>query len=171
MTRRTLTILTLVVPLLALAVAAPAWAGGEKCAEDANHAKATKTARHDVEADHYEKAAAMRKAGWTGMEADKAEDGSYRVTYVAPGTPAAEAGVRPGDHLVAYQGIALEKANKEALHAAKKGRKVGAQVTYTLERDGERRDVSLTLAEVPETVIARWLEGESAQGDTVASID
>lgn len=171
MMRRTLKTLAAVVPLLALMVAAPAWAGGEKCKEDAAHAKATKTAHHDAKADPQEKAAAIRKAGWAGMEADPDESGAYRVTYVAAGTPAAEADVRVGDRLVAYQGVALDDANKEALHAAKKGRKVGSRVTYTLERNGQRRDVTLTLAEVPETVIARWVNGESAQGDTVASID
>lgn len=170
MMRRTLKTLAAVVPLLALILAAPAWAGGDKCRQDAAHAKATKAAAHDA-ADSQEKAAALRKAGWTGFEADRADDGSYRVTYVASGTPAAEAGVRAGDRLLAYQGIALTGGDDKALHAAKKGRKVGARVTYTLERDGDRRDVTLTLAEVPDTVIARWLNGESAQGESLASID
>lgn len=170
MMRRTLQTLAAVVPLLVLAAAAPAWAGGDKCRTDAAHAKATKTAGHD-EAGHHDKAAAIRKAGWAGMEADRAEDGSYRVTYVASGTPAAEAGVRTGDRLVAYQGIAMTEANEKALHAAKKDRKVGARVTYTLERAGDRRDVTLTLAEVPDTVVARWANGESARGETLASVD
>lgn len=165
MMRRTLNNLTALVPLLALILAVPAWAGGEKCRQGAAHTQATKTA------DAHDEAAALRKSGWAGMEADPAPDGVYQVTYVAAGTPAAEAGVRVGDRLLAYQGIALDEANKEALHAAKKGRKVGARVTYTLERDGVQRQVTLTLAEVPETVIARWVNGESAQGDTVASID
>jgi len=158
--RPTLRTLTPLAALLALALAAPAWAGGEKCREDAAHAKATKAAHLDKA----DKAEAMRQSGWTGMEVEKDEAGAYRVVRVHSATPAATAGVRVGDRVVAYQGIALTEANKEALHAAKKGRKVGARVAYTLERGGAPREVVLTLAEVPETVLARWLaEAEAEQ--------
>lgn len=164
MMRRTVTTLALAVALLALVATAPTWAGGDKCRQEAAQAAAAKAAQH-------EKAEAIKKAGWTGMEVEAAEEGGYRVTYVAAGTPAAEAGVRVGDRLVAYQGIALTEDNEEALHAAKKARRLGSRVSYTLERDGGRRNVTLTLVEVPDTVVARWLDGESAQGVTVAQID
>lgn len=157
--------LTASAAVLALLLAAPAWAGGEQC-EKGDHARATKTA-HESKATKAEKVAAMKRAGWSGMEADKDEAGHYTVTRVDAGSPAAEAGVRVGDRLVAYQGIAFAAENKEALHAAKKDRAVGSRVSYTLERDGDPRVVTLTLAEVPDTVIARWL-GE-AEADQVAA--
>jgi C-terminal processing protease CtpA/Prc len=147
--------------VLALALAAPAWAGGDKCRDDA--ARATKTAHHDKAA----KTEAMKQAGWTGFETEKDEAGAYRVVRVHPATPAATADVRVGDRVVAYQGIALAGADKEALHAAKKGRKVGARVTYTLERAGAPREVVLTLVEVPQPVLARWLA--EAEAETVAA--
>lgn len=162
--------LTACAAVLALALAAPAWAGGERCATG-DHAKATKTA-HDAKAakaTKAEKVAAMKRAGWSGMEADKDEAGRYTVTRVDSGSPAAEAGVRVGDRLVAYQGIAFAAENKEALHAAKKDRAVGSRVSYTLERDGARREVALTLTEVPDTVIARWLGESEAETDQVAA--
>lgn len=161
--RPTLKTLTPLAALLAFALAAPAWAGGDKCREDAEKARATKAAHHDQAT----KAEAMRQAGWTGMEVERDEAGAYRVVRVDSATPAATAGVRVGDRVTAYQGIALSDANKEALHAAKKGRQVGARVAYTLERDGASREVVLTLAEVPETVLARWLA--EAQAEQVAA--
>jgi C-terminal processing protease CtpA/Prc len=97
------------------------------------------------------------------MQVEKDEAGAYRVVRVHSATPAATAGVQVGDRVVAYQGIALADANKEALHAAKKGRKVGSRVTYTLERNGSPREVALTLAEVPEPVLARWLAEADAE--------
>jgi C-terminal processing protease CtpA/Prc len=155
--RSILRVLTPFAALLALAAfAAPAAAGGEKCRKDAEHARATHAAHHD-------KAEAMRQAGWTGMQVEKDEAGAYRVVRVHSATPAATAGVQVGDRVVAYQGIALADANKEALHAAKKGRKVGSRVTYALERNGSPREVALTLAEVPEPVLARWLAEADAE--------
>ncbi len=154
--------------LLALALTAPAWAGGERC-EKGDHAQATKAAHQGkaTKTTKAEKVEAMKRAGWSGMEADKDDAGRYTVARVDPGSPAAQAGVRVGDRLVAYEGIALAAENKEALHAAKKGREVGSRVSYTLERDGVSREVSLTLVEVPDTVIARWLDDSEA--DQVAA--
>jgi predicted metalloprotease with PDZ domain len=151
--------------LLALLVAAvPAFAGGEKCASDA---KATHAAHADG---HHDKAAAMKKAGWTGMETEKDELGAYRVSWVQAGSPAAEAGVRVGDRLVAYQGVEIAEENEAELHAAKKDRRVGARVTYTVARGGDRIDLRMELVEVPDAVIARWLSDEPA-GESVASVD
>ena len=155
--------------LLALVLAAPAWAGGESCKKDGEHAKAHKTAHHD-KAGHHDKTAkaeAIRQAGWSGFEAEKDAYGSYVVSRVDSGSPAAEAGVRVGDRLVAYQGIALTAENEKAVKAAKKDRKVGARVSYTLARGGAERAVTLTLAEVPETVLARWLA--ESEADQVAA--
>ncbi len=149
----------LTLALLVTVFAAPAWAGGEKC----DKAEATKAA-------HHEKVAAMKKAGWTGMETEKAENGAYRVSWVQAGSPAAEAGVRVGDHLVAYQGIELTEQNHKALKAAKKDRRVGARVTYTVERAGARQELRMALVEVPDSVIARWMDDQPA-GEAVASVD
>lgn len=151
--------LALAVLGLALAVTLPAAAGGEKCRHEG---KATKTS-------HAEKVAHMKKAGWSGIEADKKGTG-YVVTGVHPDSPAARAGVREGDRLVAFQGVELAEENHDELKKAKKARRVGAEVTYTLVRNDRRHDVSLTLAEVPEAVLAEWT-AEIEAADTVASVD
>ena len=133
--------------VLALIVTAPALSAGgghhdcEASAQDCLNARAARYAKH----------------GWLGIETEKHRDGGYTITAVTDDSPAAEAGFRAGDVLVAMNGIALEADNKEKLHAAKKTLAVGKQVTYTVQRKGEKRQVTATLGEVPRTVLARWV--------------
>lgn len=156
---RPLRSLTLFVAVLALVAAAPVFAGGKDCQQHAKAAKAEKMA----------KVKQIKKAGWTGIEAEKDSRAGLVVTAVHPGSPAAGADLRPGDRLVAYQGIELSKENHEALKKAKRARHVGAQVTYTIERAGQRQQIAMTIAEVPKAVLAKILGEE--EGEVVASID
>ncbi len=135
----------LLVLALLLALSTAAFAGGEKCAHDAAHkAKAAKMAAH----------------GWLGLKADKDATGAYKVASVAPDSPAAQAGFRAGDVLVAYNGIALTEANKDAVKKAKAETAVGKTVAYTIRRDGAEKTLTATLAPVPEEVLAAWMEEE-----------
>src|SRR5262245_40385539 len=109
---------------LLLALSASAFAGGEKCAR---------------EAAHKEKAAKMAAHGWLGIKTDKDAAGAVRVTSVAANSPAAKAGFRTGDVLVAFNGIALTEANKDAVYKAKSDCAVGKTVAYTIRRDGAER--------------------------------
>lgn len=141
--------ISLVLLALLLALSSAALAGGEKCAKDAAHK---------------EKAAKMSAHGWLGLKTDKDADGAWRVSSVAAGSPAAKAGFRAGDVLVAYNGIALNEANMDAVKKAKADCAVGKTVAYTVRRDGAERTLSATLAPVPESVLAEWMkEEEKAQ--------
>lgn len=137
---------------LILSMAALASAGGDKCAKE-KHAAMTEKAKH----------------GWLGLELDKGDSG-YVVTGVAAGSPAAQAGFQKGDVLVAFNGIALNDANKDALKKAKAGITVGSRVTYTVSRGGAQRQIAATLAEVPAEVLARW-EKEYDKPVAVAQTD
>jgi C-terminal processing protease CtpA/Prc len=141
------------VPLLVLALllvlSTAAFAGGEKCAHDA--------------AAHKAMAAKLSAHGWLGIETEKDADGAYRVTKVASGSPAAEAGFRSGDVLVALNGVKLTAANKEAVKKAKAGLGVGKPVSYTVRRDGAETTLNATLAPVPDEVLAKWMKEEEAQ--------
>ena len=143
---------TLVLALI-LSMAALASAGGDKCAKDARHAAMTEKAKH----------------GWLGLEIDKSASG-YVVSSVASGSPAAQAGFQKGDVLVAFNGIALTDANKDALKKAKAGITVGSRVSYTVSRAGAQRQVTATMAEVPSEVLARW-EKEYDKPVAVAQTD
>ncbi|HEX9940875.1 MAG TPA: PDZ domain-containing protein [Thermoanaerobaculia bacterium] len=132
---------------LILALSSAALAGGEKCA-------------HESQAAHKEKAAKMAAHGWLGLKTEKDAAGAWRVASVAQGSPAAQAGFRAGDVLVAFNGIALTEANKDAVKKAKYSLGVGKQVAYTVRRDGAERTLTATLAPVPDEVLAEWMKEE-----------
>lgn len=166
------------IPILAVALlassAAAALAGGERCREEAKAAKAAKAksayaqasakeyrCAENLEACLSKKASELAAKGWLGIRTEKNESGTYTVAEVTPGSPAAQTGFAPGDVLVAMNGIPLKAENKERLKAAKASLGVGKTVTYTVERRGNKRELSATLAPVPREVLAQWV-GEHA---------
>ncbi|MBW8877949.1 MAG: PDZ domain-containing protein [Acidobacteria bacterium] len=147
-----------IVPFLVLAfvlvLTSAAFAGGEKCAHDAKAAAA-----------HNDRKAELAAHGWLGLKTAREAAGGYHVTAVAEGSPAAQAGFRTGDVLLALNGVALTDANKEAVHKAKGDCAVGKQVTYKVRRDGAEKTITATLAPVPDAVLAEWMaeDAKSAQ--------
>ncbi len=142
---------------LALVLSSAAFAGGgENCPHEAK-AKA-----------HNAKKAELAAKGWLGFTTEKDASGGYRIVSVAPGSPAAQAGFRAGDVLVAMNGIALTEANKPALKQAKAGLGVGKQVAYTVRRGGAESTLTATLAPVPDEVLAEWVKEEEAKKTQIA---
>ena len=93
------------------------------------------------------------KRGWTGMELN---DETYEIIRLAPGTPAAESGIQIGDRLVAVHGIEIhDESNMEQLLQLQREALVGSTRTYTLKRDGRRRNYDFTLVPLPLEVVAR----------------
>ncbi len=92
--------------------------------------------------------------GWAGMQLDTT-GGIYTVTELQPGSPAEKADVRPGDILVAINGVEFKEENEEKLVALQAKMKPGAQFTYTLKRHGKRRNVEVVLVEMPIEVAAQ----------------
>lgn len=117
---------------------------------------------HGKTEDVQAKKAKLAAKGWLGIDTEKDEaTGAYRISSVAPGSPAEQAGFRVGDVLVAFNGVPVK--DKERIKAAKAGIGVGSQVTYTVARAGAEQRLSATLAPVPEQVLAKWLaEDEKA---------
>jgi S1-C subfamily serine protease len=116
-------------------------------------------------------AAKLKNKGWVGIELDKNKDtGTLTVTRVVPGSPAEQAGFRQGDMLLALNGVDMYSSDKKALHGAKKAFKPGAQVTYTVERAGSKRDLDVTLGTVPDDVLAQWVGGHMLEHADVAEI-
>lgn len=62
---------------------------------------------------------------------------------VAPGSPAAQAGLQPGDVIVALDGQRIDSS--EALVAAVRARQPGTKVSLTITRGGSTRTVTVTL--------------------------
>ena len=92
--------------------------------------------------------------GWAGVSLEKADD-ELVISEVHPGTPAAQAGIKAGDVLLAINGMA---AGDEGSWAGLKDKMVpGNEFTYTVNRNGKKKDVSFTLAEMPMDVVARMV--------------
>ena len=69
------------------------------------------------------------------------------VARVEPGSPAAQAGLQEGDGIVAIDGEAVDSAL--SLIAQVRERPVGTEVELSVVRDGERREVAVSLAARP----------------------
>ncbi|MGQ0617514.1 MAG: S1C family serine protease [Acidimicrobiia bacterium] len=65
------------------------------------------------------------------------------VVRVEPGSPAAGAGIEEGDRITAVDGAAVR--DQVDLAARIRGNQPGDQVTVTLNRDGDERDIDVTL--------------------------
>jgi predicted metalloprotease with PDZ domain len=132
---------TILLSAALLMVAVPAFAGGEKCAADAqaclNHWSGNKA------------------GGWLGADMDKSTPGVYKVKGVTAESPAAAAGFKVGDVLVAINGANL--SDKEAVKKAKGSWKAGQAVTYTVQRAGTEKQLAVTLAKTPDAVFATML--------------
>jgi C-terminal processing protease CtpA/Prc len=131
----------LIAGALALALTVPAFAGdGHGC-----------TAGTQACLDQM--AAKMAKKGYMGLEFDKAADGQYAVKKVVDGTPAATAGFKPGDVVLVVNGA---KWSDEA--AMKKvDWSVGSKMAVMVRRGDEKLTMNITLARMPEEVIARYV--------------
>jgi putative serine protease PepD len=66
---------------------------------------------------------------------------------VTPNSPAAKAGIKPGDTIVAFEGKRVR--TPDALIVAIRARAVGDSVTLTVERDGQEIDLTMVLEADP----------------------
>ncbi len=93
----------------------------------------------------------VQKATWTLMDDGvfwRAAPQGLVASHIAPGGPAARAGIRPGDVLLAVDGE--EVLSPERLEAALAERSHGERLSYSLLREEERRALTLTLQPLPQ---------------------
>lgn len=162
----------LLIGLVALAVvfAAPALAGEKQKDTELKakqHAK-TKGCTHEAQACLNKMATKLSEKGWVGIEMNEdKETGGWIVTKVEPDSPALAAGLQKGDVLLAVNGVEFASKDKEALHAVKKSMRIGKTITYTLERDGYKKKVDVTLGQLPEDVMAKWIGRHMLEHTTI----
>ncbi len=130
--------------LVALALTVPVLAGGDhKCSQDAQACINKIT----------EKASTK---GWLGVELDYSDKGLV-IKKVVENSPAAAVDLRPGEHLVALNGVPYSQEKSEAMANALKHVTPGNTVTYTVANAGKERQVKVTLGKMPAEVVAKWL--------------
>ena len=131
--------------LLLLVTAIPAMAG--------DHQKCDQPAEACLNA----YAQSLQGRGWVGIEMDTTDEGHMVILRVVPDSPAESAGFLAGDVLASFNGVAYKDENKQALKEATKAMTPGKTVTYTVVRDGSRKDLKVELGTIPETVMAQWI--------------
>jgi predicted metalloprotease with PDZ domain len=157
--------------MLVAALMLPAFAGGKDCEKKASVVAAGKKGGCEGSTQDCLNAmtAKLQKKGWVGIEYDKDEaTHTMTVTRVVPDSPAEAAGFRKGDVLVAVNGVSFEDENKDKLHQVKKVMVPGGEITYTVKRAGGKKDLDVTLAKVPEDVMAQWIGNHMLEHATVA---
>jgi serine protease Do len=83
------------------------------------------------------------------------------VAEVVPGSPAARAGIRQGDVIVAFNGKAVKDAHDLPPMAAETP--VGQKVTVTVRRDGVTQQLPITVGKLPSEQAAREESAQPAQ--------
>lgn len=95
--------------------------------------------------------------GWLGVELEYGENGALVITKIIPDSPAAKANLKAGESLVAMNGFKYGSHDKAAKKAAYAKAGPGDTVVYTLaSARGKERKQKITLAKIPEDVIAKW---------------
>jgi serine protease Do len=96
--------------------------------------------------------------GWLGIAIQNLDEGLAKsfdydstegvlVGDVSNGSPAAEAGLKAGDIIVAFNGTPVGKADK--LRSRVADTRPGSAATLEIYRDGERKEVEVTIGELP----------------------
>lgn len=123
-------------------------------------------------------AAKFRNRGWVGINLDYGEEGGKTVlTGIFDDSPAEAAGLEAGDVLVELNGIPYTHDNGEKLYAEYERNRPGDTITFKIDRNGKQMDVDVTLARLPQKILAQWIgyhvmeahlaqnEEEQAEGD------
>ena len=144
MTTRTITILM----TLALVVAAlPLFAGDEK-----------KRCEGEIAVCAEMMAQKFRDRGWVGINLDNSEGEDKTVlSGIFENSPAEAAGLKKGDVLVALNGIPYTRDNEKELYDVYKNSKPGQTITFEVDRSGQQQEIDVTLARLPEKIVAQWI--------------
>jgi len=109
---------------------------------------------------------------WVGLVLSHDQPDRCAVVSVDKDSPAQTAGLKPGDLIVGMDGRPVCSAYEYDLHILKKS--AGDTVTFTIERDGKRKQMTVTLAAVPRpsgTNLARSLFGLEVRDLTADDAD
>ncbi len=105
-------------------------------------------------------AAAEPARPWLGVGVTPQRDASGKrflhVQRVVPGGPCDRAGIRPGDLVIAIGGTSLQIGDDLDFLLFVADRKPGERLPFRIVRDGERKDVIVIVAALPESARAAW---------------
>jgi C-terminal processing protease CtpA/Prc len=146
--------------ILALAVSVPAFAGGGHCSGNSASADAGYSCSGH----------AAKSAAWAGAWLQRSASGTVTVAEVAKGSPAAKAGLKSGDVVLAVNGYDLSDREARATCASKADCKVGSTVSYTVLRSGSTRNVKLKLEKLPADATERFASHQANFDPALAAV-
>jgi C-terminal processing protease CtpA/Prc len=146
---------------LALAVSVPAFAGGSHCSGGASAASASASSC----AGH-----ATKSAAWAGAWLHRSASGTVTVSEVAKGSPAARAGLKSGDVVLAVNGYDLSDSEARAMCASKAECKVGSTVNYTVQRGGTTKSVKFKLEKMSADATQRMASQQADFDPVLAAV-
>ncbi len=154
-------LLTASASVMVLALAVPAFAGGARCSggESATTADAQASC-----------AGRNASAAWAGAWLQRSASGQIQVADVAPGSPAARAGLQRGDRVLAVNGYDLAKSEDRAMCASKAECNVGSAVTYKVQRGRSTRAIRLTLEKMPAHANERFASRKASFDPALAAM-
>ena len=144
------------VAALALAITVPAIAGGEHCSGQAKSASA----------------ASYSSAAWSGAWLERSASGTVTVAEVAKGSPAAKAGLKSGDVVLAVNGYNLSDNESRAMcaSASKASCQVGSTVAYTVDRAGKTKELKVKLQKMPASATERFASRDASFEPMLAAV-
>lgn len=99
----------------------------------------------------------IQNRGWLGVDLDPNAQGLV-VVKVVDGSPAAQADLKAGDHLLEVNGVPYRKTNLAELDQVYKRMLVADRtVIYTVKRGEKTLKVPVKLGRVPEKLMAQWI--------------
>ena len=149
-----------VVAALALALAVPAFAGGEHCSGHSSAATAG--------ADHCSGKASA--AVWAGAWLERSQSGAIQVAAVAQGSPAARSGLRAGDVVVAVNGYSIGAAKAEGSCLSSAQCTVGRSVAYTVQRGRSTKVMKMKLEKMPAAATEKFANREANFDPALATL-
>ena len=101
----------------------------------------------------------LRDRGWVGISYEMDDTrGGLDVRRVIAGSPAQKAGILEGDLILKLNGATfVEQTGMDMMKKNADLMKPGNTITYTLLRAGKELDVKVTLAPMPEEVLAQLI--------------
>jgi S1-C subfamily serine protease len=148
--------------VFALAIVAPAFAG-PNCG---SHKTTAATVTADAASCHSKGAS----AAWAGAWLQRSEDGQVTVADVAKGSPAAKAGLKSGDVVLAVNGYDLNDTEARAMCASKAECNVGSKVTYTVQRGKSTKNLKFKLEKMPADATDRFASRNASFDPVLAAV-
>jgi S1-C subfamily serine protease len=144
---------------LVLAVSVPAFAGGSHCSSGSATSASAKGS-----------CSSTMSTAWAGAWLQRAPSGTVTVAEVAKGSPAAKAGLKSGDVVVAVNGYDLSDSDARAMCASKAECTVGSTIFYTVQRGNSTKNLKFKLEKMPANATERYASRDAGFDPALAAV-